>query len=407
VIWKPRPPRELYPLGREPKEIRDALLRLTCEAPAQTRAFLLGSVIHVSGRDGLLRRLDAGRAGRTPAEGTPPGASPGKTEDAGPEVASGSSPASAGEADWSVAVGEFGDLLSTPLALDDGDVYVNNVRGTTTAISKSGEQRWQIHFPRLEPLPPIALRSQALEGGLTAIAVVARETLVVLNRARGETLYRLDTGNRIACVPIGRGEHVFVGSNDNHVYCADWVSREVVWSQPVGDDVRELLLLEGTLIAAVRGDSLVALDTETGEPRWQLSLGGKNVVTLSALGTDRLCVESERGEIQVLDLETGETLSSFVAHSSLGVVGIRMHEGRYVYLDEKGHVGQLDGAGAHLWRSSRPLEGITSWQHGERHVVVTTQQGLVEVHSLLPPLTEPGPRHKPVPDPVPTGAEVK
>src|SRR5690606_16832727 len=89
VIWKPRPPREVYPLGREPKEIRDALFRLTCEAPAQTRAFLLGSVIHVSGRDGLLRRVDVGWAQRTATANPPPGVSPGKTGDAGPEVASG------------------------------------------------------------------------------------------------------------------------------------------------------------------------------------------------------------------------------------------------------------------------------------------------------------------------------
>ena len=379
--WDPTRGRGNLPLGRGPRSMSPAIARFVADGPIEARPLVRNGSVFFTSRDGCVRKLALDQTAK---------------------------------AAWETSVGEFGDILSSPLVLDQG-IFVNNVRGTTTALDASGQIVWQKKFPRLEAIAPTPLYGAASEdpheaGALQGIAVVSREAVIVLDPASGVELYRTTTCNRVFTAPVAGAGLLFVGSADNHVYCADWKNKQLVWDQPVDDDVRFLLFAGKTLLALVRGNSLLALDSKTGRLLWRRDLDGKPVRDIEMQGASRVCVTTTVGGLTVFSLVNGEDLSAFRPHPSLDVVRIRRRSGRYTYVSENGFIGQLDASGANLWRCAKSLGQIAEWHQDGAHLAVANKAGALDLFALpidLPRLRPQGsaPAASPAAPAVPVGKQ--
>lgn len=121
--------------------------------------------------------------------------------------------------------------------------------------------------------------------------------LLAIDAATGEERWRFTP-------PDGRGMHspsadaarVYI-SSDEHVYALSPADGTIVWEhERQGWNGAGLTVTPDTVYSIVEGGTLYALDTETGDERWHLWVGG-DVPTGTTLGEGRIIVGNRRGEI--------------------------------------------------------------------------------------------------------------
>jgi outer membrane protein assembly factor BamB len=354
----PKPGSVDYPEVEDPLSYRASLPFFEAKGPIEVAPAFHDGRIYFAGRDGVLRALR--RAEQVPN----------KKKEAGKfELA------------WKLEVGQFGDILSSPIVARDA-LFLSNVRGSVYSVSLEGEILWNKDIGRLEPIRPCALYGSAAE--LVGLAVVTREAVVVLSPDDGRQLYRLETGNRIIAEPVGDGELLFVGSGDNKVYCASWRSGEINWEFEDSDDIIALQRSSGLLVYATHGGRVVALDEVTGLERWRKAYARGSIRSAGRVGLDRVYVELDRGVVEVIDVRKGQALSTCKPNASLDVAMARPYGHRYFFASGAGHLGELDETGKMRWRSDIPLGGITGWVTGVDHIAVSNRQGNLVLFSLGP-----------------------
>lgn len=281
---------------------------------------------------------------------------------------------------FATAVGEYGDILSPPVSTGSM-LLVTNVSSGVFGVDAQGQEVWHLELPRTEALQPVPLGTGS-EGSVDAVAVCAQESVRILDPATGAEKQAFATGNRLLCPPVADGARLFVGSADNHVYCLDWAQGEVVWDQQVGEDVRFLQRVGDLLLALVRGERLLALDPETGALRWRVEIGEGPALRLAALSAKRVYVSWAGGRLKVYDLESGTPLSRFTPHPSLKVRWMLPVRDQYLYVNEAGYVGQLDGAGVHRWRSLESVGEVADFRVVGSQLLVASAVGELHLFAL-------------------------
>lgn len=261
-----------------------------------------------------------------------------------------------GETRWSERRG-----TGSPVASDDDHLYLAQRRTVTAWRAEDGGERW--HVSPTDPERPPGFPSPVVHHDRVYVTTVGGP-LVALRRTSGRELWRFDpaaiedelpteTPSGTTSVALPLQDRVIVASN-RAVYALDASSAEVVASFPtnvapdavpvsadghiiidlgpslVGLDAQTLQLrwqytspTHGARIGAhpvtpptVHGDlvlvggadgTLAALDPATGDPRWDLDLGSA-IVSRPVVGDGLIVVRTETGDVRAFDADNGRAL---------------------------------------------------------------------------------------------------
>ncbi len=329
------------------RALRAPIRKMRFDSPVETSPEVTANALFVTTRDGVLHGIPLARGAKTK--------------------------------EWKVQLGEYGDLLSPPARFKD-TLFVTNVRGAVHAVTTQGKRLWTRLFPRVERIVPVVIPLSRTESA--GLAIAARESLFILHPDDGRILYRLRCGNVIEAPPVVDGDRIFVGSADNHVYCADWRKKQVLWDTEVGQDVLSLVRVEDTLITHVRGGYLVALRCRDGAVVWRKIEETRRVQSIRELHDGRFGLVLQDGGGEVCDGATGEVARTVPAVKHEATVRMYLADSSAFYYSERGDIGQVDEHGERLWQLSNSLLRITSFAIRRNSLVVSSRDGNVWIFSL-------------------------
>jgi outer membrane protein assembly factor BamB len=145
--------------------------------------------------------------------------------------------------------------------------------------------------------------------------------LYALRARNGEELWRYDAGEELATVPLVAGGRVYVASQGNTLFAVNRENGQWLWQHrrdlPSGfmvQGVARPTLSMGTLYAGFSDGYLVALDPETGQPRWEkpLSAPGNEFLDVDTQpqvdDAGRLYAASYKSGVFALDPDSGSVL---------------------------------------------------------------------------------------------------
>ena len=155
-----------------------------------------------------------------------------------------------------------------------------------------------------------------------------------------------------------------------------------MWDTDVGQDVLSLTMVEGALIARVRGGGLVAMRAEGGSILWRLEDETNPVRDVRRVGNTQITLEMSEGGVQIHDAATGGLVKRVRPTKTEIPVRLLMTNSTYFYYSERGDIGQVDETGASLWRCRQSLRRITSLTLRKNSLIVTSGEGAVWLFSL-------------------------
>ena len=127
-----------------------------------------------------------------------------------------------------------------------------------------------------------------------------------------ELLWSVETGGAITSSPVVAGQRVYVGSDDQKLWCVDFESGEALWTFETEDMIEAPpLVAEGKVFVGSSDFFLYAVDAESGELAWKYEtgekvLGGANLLPADGELGARIVVGSYDNRVYCLDAATGE-----------------------------------------------------------------------------------------------------
>lgn len=234
---------------------------------------------------------------------------------------------------------EAGGAMSAPTVGADGTVLTGAFDHRVYGIDpQSGRTRWSHKTDSHLDGPPV----QGPDGRLYA---TSRDLNLHILSAQGSFLGKAYAG-ATTCGPAIDGQgRVYVGTIHGELKSFDpdgkprweWKSPH---EQEVGFMVSPVVGPDGTVYAAAGGGTVVALDPESGTPKWMVKPGGAFYAPFS-VGTDgRVLLSSLSGTVHALDPQDGHTIWSAPTGAALhaaplgaaGIVVVGNDSGRLLAL---------------------------------------------------------------------------
>jgi outer membrane protein assembly factor BamB len=179
--------------------------------------------------------------------------------------------AATGRQRWRVATG--GAIRARP-TLEGQTLYVPSDDGLLYRVDAAdGRVRWKIpvvegEFKRGDRFDFYA-GSAVIEGG-TLYLGTGDGRVHALDPADGSTRWTFRAGDAVGSTPAVADGRVFVGSFDGNVYALDAASGEVLWQHDTGAPVSSSAAVAGNrVLIGSRSYDLFAFDAATGEIDWQ------------------------------------------------------------------------------------------------------------------------------------------
>ncbi len=203
------------------------------------------------------------------------------------------------------ASGLYPDRGGMALA-EDGTLYAATLGGSVLAMDViRGTRRWE------------AKVSGPVYGGLTLseglLVVPAGDALAVLDRFSGLFLRTLPLGGQSDTAPAVWGGGVFVVGDTEEVRAFNLQTGAEVWTAKTnGPFDAAPLVRDGVMYAATMAGTVYALQTATGEIKWQTSVSSRGVSATPALSADGglLFVPCDDGFLHVVAAQSGHLVRS-------------------------------------------------------------------------------------------------
>lgn len=177
--------------------------------------------------------------------------------------------AKTGDRLWTSADKQIGAVYGTPTLGENGNrLYVGTIRAGIFALdAKTGETRWQrdVFGPIKNTL---AVRSPLIVATTSTGEVYAF-------KESGEALWRrqFSGGSGSSATPTLSDRWVFVGCNNNCIYCLDPVSGSVQWNTHIDRLYRGGFVTTDSSVYVVSGGHIVSISGRKGEIQWSIGLG--------------------------------------------------------------------------------------------------------------------------------------
>lgn len=172
---------------------------------------------------------------------------------------------------WRVGIGAAQESFEAMLrpAYAEGSVYAAGREGRVVAVdAATGDRRWRTDLD-------VGLTGGVGAGGGLVLVGTLNGDLVALRADSGEEAWRVDLSSEILAPAAVAGDLVVVQTQDAKVYGLAAADGSRRWLFEADLPVLTLrgtaapLIADGLVLAAFANGKLVALDAETGNPRWE------------------------------------------------------------------------------------------------------------------------------------------
>ncbi len=243
-----------------------------------------------------------------------------------------------------------GARISAGPGVGDGVAVVATRKGRVVAVDvESGEERWE----------------SEVSSEVLGQPVIHDDRVIV--RSNDGRVYglSLETGSRRwledvsvpslslrgTSNPVRFEDRILIGFETGLLRSLDLRSGEQQWevtvAEPRGsadlDRVRDVdstpVVDEGTVFVAGYRGQLMALDAETGNPRWQREFSAYADL---AVDDERVYASDDRGRVWGLDRDTGSALWRQNETRGLDISGVVVHDSFLVFGDDRGRLNVLD-----------------------------------------------------------------
>jgi len=215
---------------------------------------------------------------------------------------------------WTVSVGRGGDVGFAPVVAN-GAAYAATPDGSVVKIDlETGQTVWRATLPE-------RLSAGVGADGKTVAVVTHDATIIALDDMSGTEQWRARASSEISIPPLVGDGVVVVRSGDYRIQAFSQESGELRWRlQRPGPALAlrtnmQLLLLEGLVISGLPNGKLLAVDSQSGDTRWEgtvaLSQGATDlermidVVGLPQVQGNLLCGVAYQGQISCFDINRG------------------------------------------------------------------------------------------------------
>ncbi len=180
-----------------------------------------------------------------------------------------------------------GPVLSVP---EKGLVLAADHTGTLYALdAKTGEKKWAADFGGDAPPDPPGFSGEsarfentkarptalASDGETIFLSVFDQCRVVAFSAATGKRAWALQTRGWIYGPAVATATHVFVGSKDKHLYCADKKTGKEVWTFEAKGSVESGGAADSKYMYFTACDGrLYCLSQDTGKERWRFDADG-------------------------------------------------------------------------------------------------------------------------------------
>ena len=156
---------------------------------------------------------------------------------------------------------------------------------------------------------------------------------------------------------------VFIGSNDNNIYCLDADTGRLIWRYKTDSRVYSSpAVADGKVFVGSRGGKLYCLDADTGRLIWQYKTGSMYSSPSSpAVANGKVFFGSNDDNIYCLDANTGGFIWSYETGSSVGSPAVA--DGK-VFVSSRGLYCLDADTGAFIW-SNKTYSSLTTVANGK------------------------------------------
>ncbi|MHC1750146.1 MAG: PQQ-binding-like beta-propeller repeat protein [Cellulosilyticaceae bacterium] len=118
-----------------------------------------------------------------------------------------------------------------------------------------------------------------------------------------------ETNNMVQSTPTYDANKIYVGSEDNYIYCINADNGKKIWSYRTGGDIISKpaigkINMQNIVVIGSSGGSVYALDSETGEKVWASGIG-ESVLSDPLIASNTIFIGTGDGKIYALDLLDG------------------------------------------------------------------------------------------------------
>lgn len=186
--------------------------------------------------------------------------------------------------------------LAADLAAGDGLIFARTPTGVVAIDSGTGRVQWRVE------IGPGTAAPRWRSGWL--LATTSDGTLVALRAADGREIWRRALGSPAAAAASVEGDRAYVPLADGRVVALAIERGEVVWDAGLGGAGREILALADRLYVGSEDNSLYCLSTKDGRRLWQWRTGG-DVLAGAVVDASRLYFMSLDNVLRAVDRRSG------------------------------------------------------------------------------------------------------
>jgi outer membrane protein assembly factor BamB len=271
-----------------------------------------------------------------------------------------------------------------PPAAGDGRVFVASDSQLRALDASSGREQWRTSLDQ-----PLAVAPLFDTGWL--FASTTSGLLFALRGADGAVLWKIDLGAPLSAPPVPSELHVYLPVADGRIVAAELSQGMAVWTRTLPARPSPMLVLGDRLFVGTEDNFLYCLARSDGDEKWKWRTGG-DIVSAPVVDDERVYFLSLDHMLRALDRDGGSLrwqrpvpnrtiggplrVGSFVAVASLAP---QLHA--FDVVDGK-PIGSSSAPEGEALSSALVAEPRLISYEGRSAIVLLTRQGLLEVFTL-------------------------
>lgn len=139
--------------------------------------------------------------------------------------------------------------------------------------------------------------------------------VLCLDPQTGATMWQQRVNGAVQHPPLRSNERLMVVTATGYLYMLQSATGRVIWSRPVAEGLSAPVVGGGSVFVS-RGSSLLALDWNTGAPRWQWNAPSP-ITTVPLIARDLVLVGTERGTLHGIAVDGGQQRLEYQARGPI------------------------------------------------------------------------------------------
>jgi outer membrane protein assembly factor BamB len=182
-------------------------------------------------------------------------------------------------------------------AVGDGLIFFAEPAGLTALGEAEGSLEWQLPFPEALAAP------LAWDNGWL-MAATESGSIHAFRASDGGLIWRSEVGAKANARPVLAADRVYIAAEDGRVVALNVEDGQMVWQRKLGGAPNDILALDERLYVGSDDNYLYCIKTDTGSIDWRWPTGA-DVVGVPLVDDDRVYFVSKDNLLRALDRRSG------------------------------------------------------------------------------------------------------